>query len=117
MPKRCSVLVQEKGTTTTVIEELDSFVFDVLRKIAETCRNFFVQLDQCSDEKIGLIKKALAGKASQVFENFLLVLGKARPAQNALPAIQHAVQIVFWINNRATFASASPRPIRWNKLN
>jgi F-type H+-transporting ATPase subunit delta len=81
-----------QGTTTTAVEELDSFVFDVWEKLPKLKELFSSSLIS-ADEKIELIKKALAGKASQVFENFLLVLAK-HDRLSILPSVQNAVQIL-----------------------
>jgi F-type H+-transporting ATPase subunit delta len=78
------------GQTNDTLAELDSFVADVWGKLPQLTKTLSSRL-LGGEEKSSLIQKALTGKASQVFLNFLLVLAK-HDRLASLPAIQRAVR-------------------------
>lgn len=76
------------GNAADVVGELDSFtneVFKKLPKLAEVLSSGLVS----SDEKAALVTKAIAGKASATFTNFLQVLAN-HDRLDLLPEVQRA---------------------------
>jgi len=73
------------GDVAGALEEFDSFLADVLAKNAEF-EQVLLSVIVNRDEKIGLIQRAIAPHASQLFTNFLQVLAQ-HDRLELLPAI------------------------------
>lgn len=76
------------GSSAEVLAELDSFTSEVFTKLPQFAQVLSSGLVS-SDEKAALITKAIAGKASVTFSNFLQVLAN-HDRLDLLPEVQRA---------------------------
>ena len=84
---------EKTGKTEEVLEQLDSFVSDVLGKIPQL--DAALQSPRVTpEEKSSLIDSALAGKADQTLINFLKVLNN-HDRLDCLPAINQQARTMF----------------------
>ena len=84
---------EKSGNTEEVLEQLDSFVVDVLGKIPQL--NAALRSPRISlDEKASLIDSALSGRADKTFVNFLKVLNNHNRL-DCLPAINQQAKVQF----------------------
>jgi F-type H+-transporting ATPase subunit delta len=77
--------------TQAGLEELGSFVEDVLQKIPDL-REIFVSGAVGREDRIGLIDRVIAPRASELLTNFLRVLAR-HDRLDLLPAILHEARI------------------------
>ena len=89
-PMRCSTR-RRPPAPTTVLEELGSFVDDVLLKVPGL-QEIFNSIVIGRDEKIRLIDKVIAPRASEIVTNFLRVLAR-HGRLDLLPAILREARI------------------------